>query len=343
MKLRLFLGLFVIVLVLFSAATAAQPAPPAKSTEYINAENGIKLTFPAGWKVTTNMGMVLVAGISPLEGAADTFRENLCVVVEALPEKMTLDAYANASVALMRKMFQNFAVVSDTPLTANGIPMKRLVYRCTMGEAKAVLHNVLYLFVREKQGFTFTGSARPESFNRCAPFFDGIAHSTNLFPPTPPARKTTWKDEGFSLAFPDDWTLKEKFMSTVVLGSSPKENEKDAFQENINVVAQELSNAASLNEVFTAGQAQYRAIFSEYHQVECRDVILASKSAKRLLATYRMGELQLEGLIYYLLDGKRLYVLTATATQESYSRYQEQFEKIMGTFTLTGKVPANTP
>src|SRR5437867_13217946 len=49
------------------------------------------------------------------------------------------------------------------------------------------------------------------------------------------------KDYGVSISYPADWTVQENFQGTIALFASPKETSMDLFQENVNLVAQDLS------------------------------------------------------------------------------------------------------
>ena len=57
------------------------------------AAKGYTIAFPHKWDVPPSGSATGMVALSPQEGAADLFRENVIVVVDDLPEGATLDVY----------------------------------------------------------------------------------------------------------------------------------------------------------------------------------------------------------------------------------------------------------
>lgn len=56
-------------------------------------------------------------------------------------------------------------------------------------------------------------------------------------------------DSKYEISYPESWTKQQKSSATFFL--SPKENEKDVFQENVNVMIQDLSDQPMTLEDYT--------------------------------------------------------------------------------------------
>jgi len=170
---KCFVGLAVLGLAFLSASLAGCSSQPPEPGRYYKKADGFSIRFPAEWEQKENvMGSVVIA-LSPAEGAADTFRENVNVTVESLPSPMTLDEYFNLSMANLKNLLSagQEPEVSDT--TLGGEKAKRVVYQTTMGQID--VKGMLYVAVKGNRGYALTCSATPDSFDAYKARFEEIA------------------------------------------------------------------------------------------------------------------------------------------------------------------------
>ncbi|MGE5528801.1 MAG: hypothetical protein ACM3X6_06635 [Patescibacteria group bacterium] len=157
----------------------AAAMPLAAGTRvYHDDELGFSLELPADWEASKGpLGVPLVA-ISPAESGNDTFRENVNVILDELPEAVSIDAYMAASVAEMKKYLTDFQGHEEGRIDLSDLPAGWLVYSHRMGQVK--LKNLAYAILAGKTCYTITCSATPESFGRFRKAFDQICRSFKL-------------------------------------------------------------------------------------------------------------------------------------------------------------------
>ncbi|MGB2754571.1 MAG: hypothetical protein WBD75_10330 [Phycisphaerae bacterium] len=168
-----FVGLAVLGLAFLSASLAGCSSQPPEPGRYYKKAEGFSIRFPAEWEQKENvMGSVVIA-LSPAEGADDAFRENVNVVVEALPSPMTLDEYFNLSMANLRKLLTEARQPEIADARIGGEAAKQVVYQTTMGQIR--VKSMLYVAVKGQRGYAVTCSATPDSFDAYKARFEEIA------------------------------------------------------------------------------------------------------------------------------------------------------------------------
>jgi hypothetical protein len=140
------------------------------------------------------------------------------------------------------------------------------------------------------------------------------------------------KQEGFSIRFPAEWEQKENVMGSVVIALSPAEGADDAFRENVNVTVEALPSPMTLDEYFNLSMANLKNLLSEGQEPEVSDATLGGEKAKRFVCQMTMGQINVKSTVYVAVKGTRGYLLTCSATPDSFDAYKARFEKIAGTF-----------
>lgn len=149
-------------------------------------------------------------------------------------------------------------------------------------------------------------------------------------PPREPGRY--YSDKGFSIRLPETWEQKEGFMGTTVMTLSPKETATDAFRENANVAVEAVPRGTTLPDYFSLSLGNMRKMMTDFKKHEEDEATLDGQPAKRVVYSFRVGEMNLKTLVYFTVRGKRAYVITATASPETFDDYRPQFEKITQTW-----------
>ena len=145
---------------------------------YHSEAGGFSLVIPEDWeKQEKVMGCALIA-LSPLEGQGDQFRENVTVVVEELPRKLSLDDYVGLSRQNLEKLMTDFEVEEEADVEIGGIAAKQLVYAHRMGQINPKV--LQYVLVEGKKGLALTCTATPESYDKYLEQFQTIVKSLQL-------------------------------------------------------------------------------------------------------------------------------------------------------------------
>ena len=168
-----FVGLAVLGLAFLSASLAGCSSQPPEPGRYYKKQDGFSIRFPAEWEQKENVMGSVVMALSPAEGEADAFRENVNVMVEALPSKMDLEKYLELSMANLKKLLSagQEPEVSDT--TLGGEKAKRVVCQMTMGQIN--VKSTVYVAVKGTRGYSLACSATPDSFDAYKARFEEIA------------------------------------------------------------------------------------------------------------------------------------------------------------------------
>ncbi len=123
------------------AAGADTPAPtgtPVSRTylTYESEANGFSIDYPDEWEVSERASMPgTTTFITPLQGADDTFRENVTVVVQGAPaDATTLDEFTEMALAQGRELIPRFMVMESRSATLAGNPAQQVVYTGLQGE-----------------------------------------------------------------------------------------------------------------------------------------------------------------------------------------------------------------
>ena len=168
-----FVGLAVLGFAFLSASLAGCSSGEPEPGRYYKKQEGFSIRFPAEWEQKENVMGTVVIALSPAQGTDDPFRENVNVVVEALPSLMTLDEYFNLSMVNLKKLLAAGQEPEVSDITLGGEKAKRVVYQTMMGQIG--VKGTLYVAVKGQRGYALTCSATPESFDADKARFEEIA------------------------------------------------------------------------------------------------------------------------------------------------------------------------
>jgi hypothetical protein len=119
-----------------TASSTSSPSDNVSSEEfasYSDSKYGFTLQYPKDWeKQVGAMGSAVVI-LSPREGDSDKFRENVNVLVQTLPDKMTLDQYTKLSLDQAPNLITGFDLLDQGATQLAGRPARRVHYRGEQG------------------------------------------------------------------------------------------------------------------------------------------------------------------------------------------------------------------
>jgi hypothetical protein len=148
-----------------------------------------------------------------------------------------------------------------------------------------------------------------------------------------PAAKTFQSAEkGFSITFPADWEIKPN-PPTIVSASRPAAP-GDTFRENVNVCVEALPRPLTPDEYVDAAIALLKKTFPGTAEVERGKVALGGADARYIVYTFKIGALQLKNLAYSVPRGLTCFVITCTATPDTFDKYRPAFEEIANSLKM---------
>ena len=148
-------------------------------------------------------------------------------------------------------------------------------------------------------------------------------------PPTPEGwKRYEFDEQKCSLAAPSGWTHQDAGMAQVLLSPS----DATAFRENVNVVREKLPSSLSASVYRDKSLQSMQAMLPGYEQLDTGETRLGGREAAYIAYRHRMGGQDLRVLAFLVTRGTSGYVVTCTATGESFDRYEDTFRKIADTF-----------
>jgi hypothetical protein len=142
--------------------------------------------------------------------------------------------------------------------------------------------------------------------------------------------------EGFTIAYPSDWTKTEGAFGSVVFFQSPSEGASDAFQENLNVLTEALGETGiGLEEYTKAGKMQIEQLMTGLDIVEEGAATLAGLPAYLIHYTGTQGVFELEFLQVWTVSEEVAFVVTYTAQVGHYETSLGAAEEMIASFSLT--------
>ncbi len=123
---------------------------------------------------------------------------------------------------------------------------------------------------------------------------------------------------GFSMSYPDGWTLKRSESSVIVMMAvGPKSAGQPEFRMNVNVVVDSVPADTSIEEFDTVANAKLQQIFPGYQLLRSDRTQLGGLPAVVRYITWHARNVELYQLQLGLIVGTRLYVVTGTTLAAS--------------------------
>jgi hypothetical protein len=139
------------------------------------------------------------------------------------------------------------------------------------------------------------------------------------------------KTNNYKISYPEGWTQQKNEGLVAIL--APKENEADKFQENVNIIAQDISSSPmSLAEFTKLSMDQYATMQDAVEILTQADTKLAGYPAHTLTLTLDYGGTLLKLKQIWLVKKNTAIILTYTAHHTQYTAYEAVADKIMGSF-----------
>jgi len=143
------------------------------------------------------------------------------------------------------------------------------------------------------------------------------------------------KTFGSTIAYPEAWTVQENVPGVIAAFLSPRENDNDMFQENVNFVIQDLGGVeVTLEQYVDASKQQLGALIGDF-KVESEETgaLDDGTAAYNVIYTGKQGELVLQWQqAYVIMDGKAI-VITYTAEPDSFDTFIDQAAEIIDSWT----------
>ena len=162
----------IISAILLYSCGGSDPSKTFSGNEFSG--SGYSVHVPDDWQTKRNfMGSDMIASRPSV--ANEQFTENINVILENLPEKMSAQEYYNQSKENLEKM-SGSPVTSEELVELNGSNALKIRYQLTMGQM--VMDNNVYLVVNDASAYVITLSMRKgESRDKWLPELTRVAQT----------------------------------------------------------------------------------------------------------------------------------------------------------------------
>ncbi|HEV9036357.1 MAG TPA: PsbP-related protein [Puia sp.] len=137
----------------------------------------------------------------------------------------------------------------------------------------------------------------------------------------------------FSMQYPKEWSPKAQ--NNAILFLSPKADAQDQFQENVNIILQDLSSQPMTLEQYTdMSKQQLIQAFGAKAVLSQGATTIAGQKAQYMVYsfTYQGRSLKIKGV--WFIKGKTAYLLTYTAEPSQYAKYEQTATAIINSFSF---------
>jgi hypothetical protein len=141
--------------------------------------------------------------------------------------------------------------------------------------------------------------------------------------------------DGFSIKYLSRWHRVDNYMGTVVLFLSLKERLGDPFQEHVNVVVYDYSNATKTLDEYTKTMLwQVRMYVADVEVLESGDATLAGQPGYRIVYTGSKGDSSFRWMQTWTMSDDKAYIITYTSTVDEYDAYLADVEEMIESFKI---------
>jgi serine/threonine-protein kinase len=131
--------------------------------------------------------------------------------------------------------------------------------------------------------------------------------------------------------YPENWV--QQFTSNTLMFLSPREDDKDLFQENVNLMLQDLSNQSmSLEQYTELSQKQTMDHIDSSAIISLKNATIEGQQAKEFIYNLSYHERNLKVKQYWFIKDNIAYVFTYTAEQSQFSNYESTAMEMIRSF-----------
>ena len=159
---------------------------------------------------------------------------------------------------------------------------------------------------------------------------------------TPEVKKTTEEPkadtkptEPYSITTPQGWEKKDTVSegTRLITLRSPKETAGDDFRENITIVSEEARNY-DVKSYTAANRSTMAAQLPGVNFISDEEITIGDVPAEALVYTFMYKTYNLKNTAYFIVKNNVGYVLTCTAVNTKFDKFQPQFKAAVNSFVV---------
>ena len=124
-------------------------------------------------------------------------------------------------------------------------------------------------------------------------------------------------------------------VGVVIAVLAPRESVEDVFQENVNVIIQDLSASPMTLEDYTKlSENQIKTLLPEGKVFNIEDFTLSGLPAKAMIYSSKQAQLSLKYLGVWAIQNNKAYLVTYTAQQDKFETFLPQAKAIISSIKI---------
>lgn len=146
----------------------------------------------------------------------------------------------------------------------------------------------------------------------------------------------TLDQSSYSIQYPSNWELSQNGeMGTSFILISPLESDMDKFNENVNLLIQDLTGQnIDLDKYTEISEWQIKTMLTNFTLIESKRIKIDEEECQKLIYSVDQGIFNLKFEQYYWVINDKAFVLTFTSEKDKFADYKEIGEKILNSFIL---------
>ncbi|MCB0644442.1 MAG: hypothetical protein KDC44_22515 [Phaeodactylibacter sp.] len=142
--------------------------------------------------------------------------------------------------------------------------------------------------------------------------------------------------DGYSVQYPSDWEADESGqMNTTFILLSAQEDASDMFQENVNLLLQNLAGMGiDLDKFVEVSLAQIKIMITDSEIIESSREEAHGRSYHKVIHRGKQSGFDLTFVQYYWIVNETAYVLTLTTESAKFDKFKQAGLQIMDSFVI---------
>lgn len=141
------------------------------------------------------------------------------------------------------------------------------------------------------------------------------------------------KTDKFTLQFPATRTFEENVYGSSVMFFTPLAQD-DKLRENIGIVKKTLDKEYTLDEYYTLTKPELQNLIPNFVEVSNETIKIKDMNAQKLIYQGTQGEVKLQWAQVYLIKNKVVYIITYTATEDTFNEFIKNVDDMVATLEL---------
>jgi len=143
----------------------------------------------------------------------------------------------------------------------------------------------------------------------------------------------TFTTDDYYIKYPEKWTVVENDMGAAFFLIAPKSNENDSFNENVNLIIQDLTGTQiDLDGYVQLSENQIKSTIKEGTIIRSERLKSGSWEIQKIVYTGEINGFKLKLIQQCWVRNSKAYVLTFTAEQTAFEQYKLYGQQILNSF-----------